>query len=521
MNLSKYILIFFLLFADSAYAQVQWVKKSFFDASGGLNDGFAATFIADNEAQSLENVVFTNNGNFKTRDGFAKLNSSTIGATVDAVGLKYYQPTSGTKFLVGVFSDNTIRKMDYQSGGGPDGTWDNITGSLTFVNGVNVFASFAIGEDTLIIEDGISTTAPYKWAGSGNAAALGGSPPNCTMVAYHKRHAFCAGNNSNPSTLYFSDLGDIEDWTGGLSGNVPIETNDGSIIRALVPGFDSLYVFKDDSIWRLSGDDKDNFQLQRMISDTGTLSKNGAALFGSDIFFISDQGDFYLYDGSVRLQKLSNKIQGTLDNSNFDRFQYSQVTVFDEDLYASISSIGSSVHDTLMVLDTFGLAWTKFTGFDANALTVADDGNGKDVLIFGDYAGFVYQYPEGTDDAGDAIATNYTTKWYLFPDLSINKTFEKLYIFANQAGDYSITVDVSEDFNLTGASLTMDINGTSSLWDSATYDVDSYGDQNLIVGELEPNLEGKFFRIKFYNSGVDEPIEIKGWEIYLDLSDRI
>lgn len=517
-----WLLLTTLFLATSlAWAEIVWVDKPFFDASGGLNDGFAPHFIADNEASQLKNVVFTTTGNFKTRDGFDDLNTTTVGASTATVGLKYYQPTSGTKFLVAVFSDNTIRKMDYQSGGGPDGTWDNITGSLTFTNSVTTYPSFAIGEDILIIEDGITTTPPYKWNGSGNATSLGGSPPDCSIVTYHKRHAFCAGKSTAQSTLYFSDLGDIENWTTGLSGNLDIETNDGSIIRALIPGFDSLYIFKDKSIWRLSGDDKDNFQLQRMISDTGTLSKQGVALLGSDIFFISDQGDFYLYDGSVRLQKLSTKIQGTLDNSNFDRFQHVPITVFNEDLYASISEVGNTRHNVVLVLDTFKLAWTRFTGFNANALTVGDNGSGQDALFFGNYAGFVYQYPIGTNDAGSSIQTEYTTKWYSFPDMNPHKTFEKLYVYANQQGDYDMTVNISRDFLTTGSALTLDLNGSTSLWDSAIWDVDLYGDENLIVGEVEPNLEGQFFRINFEHTGVDEPIEVKAWRMYIDQSDRI
>src|SRR3990167_8031972 len=279
-----------LCLAINSQAQIQWQPFEYFNNTGGLNNAFSTIAIEDDESPDLQNIVFTTSGSFKTRDGFDNINTTTLGASVIFTGVKYYSPSSGTKFLVAVADNDKIYKMDYSSG--PDGTWDDITGSLSFSIGQNNLASFTIGEDELIIEDGLNTTAPYKWTGTGDAAALGGSPPNATMVAYHKRAAFAAGDNSNPSILYFSDVGDIENWTTGLSGNVGVETNDGTSIRAIIPGFDALYIFKDKSIWRLTGDDKDTFVLQRMIPDIGTLSPNAVSQIGNEMLFMDGHGNF-------------------------------------------------------------------------------------------------------------------------------------------------------------------------------------------------------------------------------------
>jgi len=508
------------LVAVSCFAAIEWRRFDSFNNTGGLNDSFSPIAIEDNEASGLQNVVFTTSGSFKTRDGFDFLNATTLGA-ISCTGISYYEPTSGTKYLIAVFDDDTIRKMDYAIGGGPDGTWDNITGSLTFTATQNTLASFTVGEDTLIIEDGDNTTAPYKWTGSGNASALGGSPPNATMVAYHKNMAFAAGNNTYPSTLYFTDVGNIEDWATGLSGNVSVETNDGSQIRAIMPGFDSLYIWKDNSIWRLSGDDKDNFVLQRMISDTGTMSQQCVARIGNDFIFMSSQGDVYLYDGAIKLQLVSLKVDGTLGEANFSRFKYAVGVIYDTDYYLSISSASSSTHDILLVLDTFGLAWTKFTGMNINAIAVADNGLGEDMLVFGDYRGFVNEYPSGTSDAGSAISAYYITKQYRFPEIAPLKDWKLLRVFATQKGDYSVTTEMRNDFISTGKTESVSLLGESSLYGTAIYGVDRYGGQNLVIGRIEPNLEGDFFQIKFSNSNIDEPIEIKGWSIYLDESDRI
>ena len=511
-------LVLFLI--SPVNAEVNWLRSPFFNNVGGLNNSADSTAISDNEAADIQNIVFTTGGAIKKRDGFTLINSTATGASVACTGVTYYSPTSGSKFLVSVSDDDKIRKMDYSVGGGPDGTWDDITGSISF-NVSNSLASFAVGEDQLLIEDGLNTTAPYVYTGTGNASALGGSPPNCSVIAYHKRHAFCAGNDTNQSTLYHSAIDNVADWTSTTSGNFNVETNDGSIIRALLPGFDALYVFKDFSIWRVTGDDEDTWELQRMVADIGSRSPTSVKLIGNDIFFVSDQGDVYLYDGGVKLRRISAKIDGTLDGANFARFQYSVAENFDDDYYLAISNAGVSQNDTVLLFDTFNLAWTKFTGIKASCISIADGGVGENILVFGNYNGLFYEYPDGENDAGAAITGSYLTKAFLFPQISLNKTLRKMYLYANQEGNFNINIDVKKDFESTGFTDTVNLSGSSSLWGTAVFGTDVYGGQNVIIDSLEPNRTGKFFQFRFYNENADQPFLIRGWELLFEQSDRI
>lgn len=506
-----------LFICQPVYSATRWARFDYFKNSLGLNDGASTISIEDGEATDLQNVILTTYGSFKTRDGYAKLNSSTLGSSVICTGLIYYKQADGTEYIVGVFDNDTIQKMDYNIGGAPDGTWDNITGSLLFSAGQNNLASFAVGEDELLIEDGINTTPPYKWTGTGNAAALGGSSPNATMVAYHKRMAFAAGNDSNPSTLYFSDLGDIDTWTGGLSGNVSIDTNDGSIIRAIVPGFDSLYIWKDKSIWRLTGENKDSFRLQRMISGTGCLSPNAVVKIGNSFFFTDGQGNVYIYDGAIGLKLISTKIQGTIDNTSIARYEYVSNIAFENDFYSSVSTSGSGTHDTVIVFDTYNLGWTKFDGINANAMAIADNGSGEDMIIFGDYGGFVYYYPSGTNDAGTAINAYFATKQFSFPSVAgENKDWRKLRVYATSKGNYNLNIEVRNDFTTAGTTYAMNLASGGAVYGTAVYGTALWAGETLLIKRIEPGLEGNFFQIKFYNENVDEPFEVKGYQIYME-----
>lgn len=508
-----------LLVTQPSFAAVEWVQNSYFQNSGGLNNAFSPIAIEDNEASDLQNVVFTVSGSFKKRSGFASVNAFNPGATC---GIKYVKFSGGTQYLVGIFTNDKIYKMDYGASG-PDGTWDDITGALSFNVGQNDLSSFVVGEDTLIIEDGLNSTPPYTWTGAGNAAALGGSPPNATVVAYHKNMGFAAGSSSATSTLYFTDVGNIANWTTGLAGNVSVETNDGSIIRALVPGFDALYIFKDYSIFRLTGTDKDSFELQKMVSGVGVTSPQAVALINNQFFLTTGQGVVYLYDGAIGLKKISSKISGTLKTDlSFSRYAYVVSTVYDEDYYLSVGTSGSSTNDLVLMFDTFTLSWTKFKGMNINAMTVADDGTGRYKLFFGDYSGSTLKYPQGNNDNTAAIDAYYTTKQFSYPELGPSKDWKLLRVYvAEEATSYNLIATVFKDFDISGTANSIDLaTASGAVYGTAVYGTDVYGGDTIVTKRIEVNLPGDFFQVKFSNANADEPFEVFGFQNYVEKNDR-
>lgn len=172
-----------LLVGLPTVAQAEWRPFLFLKNTGGLNDSFDPTAIADDEASAIQNFVFTTGGAISKRQGFTEINSTAISATADFTGGLMYKQSDGDRFLVALVSDggtDTIQKMDYSGGtGGPDGTWDNISGSLSLGFGADDQADFATAFDIVVIEDGVNTTAPYQWTGSGDAIDLGGLTSQC------------------------------------------------------------------------------------------------------------------------------------------------------------------------------------------------------------------------------------------------------------------------------------------------------------------------------------------------------
>jgi hypothetical protein len=499
-----------------AYSSLNWVQYSYFKNVKGLNNAFSPIAIEDNEASDLQNIIFSTSGSFKKRSGFTDINDDRYGATT---GIKYVKFSDGKEQIFIISSDDKVYKMDYGSSG-PDGILDDITGGLSFSIGQNNLASFAVGENTVVIEDGLNTTPPMAYHDEAvSCVTLAGSPPNATVVAYHKNQGFCAGNSAYPSTLYFTDVGNLLNWTTGLSGNIDVENNDGSIIRALVPGFDALYIFKDNSIFRLTGDDKDNFQLQRMVQGIGVMSSQAVSLIGNQFFLTTGQGEVYIYDGAVGVTKISNKIEGSLKiNTAYSRYPYLSTLEYLDDYYLSVSSSSSGTNDTVFMFDTFNMAWTKFSGINSNAWTVFDDGTGKDKILFGNYHGTILKYPEGDNDNGSAIDAYYITKQFSYPELGPAKDWKTLRVYAAQeATDYNLTVTTYKDFETTGTETSIDLKSTTGgSYGTAVYGTDVYGGESINISRIEVNLDADFYKIKFSNSNADQPFEVYGYQMYVE-----
>jgi hypothetical protein len=524
-------LILLLSLSTKAYAG-DWQAIEFFDLTGGLNDGFDSISIANNEAQDLQNVVFTTGGAIKKRQGFTNINQSAISSTADFTGITFYKQADQDRFLVALTSDgatDAIYKMDY-TGSGPDGTWDDITGSLSLSFSTDNQGDFTIGQDTLIIEDGNGQTPPYKWSGSGNAEALGGSPPDASMVEYHKNHLFSAGDDSNPSRVTFSQFcnnstapGCIENYTA--TDIIDVETNDGQIVRSIKSALDCLYVFKDRSIWRVCGEERDTFTLEQMVNGIGTLSNSSVVIINNQFLFTTAECDVAVYDGGLNVEIISTKIEGTLETLNFDRCDDTVAVAFDdatgdEDYYVAVSGPGSGENNLVLVYDTYHKAWTKFSGINANAITTYEVGTLQRAIAFGDYSGTANRYPDTNSDDASAINAYWTSGDIRIKEIPSEKIFHQAQVIVDQEGDYNLEFEYTVNFTgSTSQSLSLDTPG--AVWDSAIYDSSIYADESTTIQLVDINKTGDFFRWKISNSFASQPVTLKGMRLWVEPTGRL
>lgn len=198
----------------------------FVDFRGGLNVKAAPYLIAENQCRDCMNVVSTVRGSIKKRFGNISLASVFPGTPTDLisifgtnVGSNNLIVTGGTK-IYSVSSGGLVQDISGAGSFSNNARWDQVTGPASG------------GQGPIYMMDGIDT--PVYWTGGGGVVswtASVGSVPNGKYIEYAANRIWVAGTASNPSRLYFSDLGDPRSWTA--TNVVDLDPNDGQTITGI------------------------------------------------------------------------------------------------------------------------------------------------------------------------------------------------------------------------------------------------------------------------------------------------
>lgn len=552
--------IFGLSHIDSVKAAVPWIKFSYFKNWGGLNDNLSTLEISDNEATAIQNVIFDNGGALVKRYGYQNITGATsppfkLGANVTGVpGIAYYQKTDGNKYLFAV-GNNAGQAQGYSktidaSGGVPTGAWTSQgTGNLpaSFTN--NQLVTFSQAENTLVMTvagSSSNTTYPSAWQATGNVYLFTGDAdcPKAKYNAYHKNILFVAGDPSRPSRVSFSDLtAGITTWVA--TDFFDLDTNNGQFITGLVSAFGNLYIFENNSIWQLSGTNRDDFSLQKMVDNVGTLSQQSIAIVNNNIFFITSQNDIAVYDGNFSVKFISSKIRNTIGQNNFNRapqalgLAYSSYRYKDLDYYAAESTLGSSTNNQVLLFDTYREAWTKLAAINPNSWAVIPNSTGINEMVFGDYNGLVYQYPSigSYSDVSNtcngsnvctvtspAIYSFYQTKWFRYPDVALGDKYMRLlktYVINSSSTSSTLQTEVKTDYAVSGNIYTFNYTPSGSLWEVSKWDEALWAGGGLNIDREEVNLGTQMFQILYSNSTADQDMSILGFETFIEPTDRI
>lgn len=554
------LVIFGLSHIDSVKAAVPWTKFSYFKNYGGLNDNLSTLEVADNEATDIQNVIFDNGGALIKRYGFANIAGSStptfkLGSNVTGVpGIAYFKNSSGNIYLFAVGNNNGqatgYSKQIDASGVVPTGAWlfqgiGKLPGSYTN----NELVTFSAAENTLVMTvagDSSNTAIPSGWQATGPVYQFTADAdcPKAKYNAYHKNILFLAGDPTRPYRVSFSDLTlGITNWIA--TDFFDLDTNNGQFITGLVSAFGNLYIFENNSIWQLSGTNRDDFSLQKMVDNVGTLSQQSIAIVNNTIFFITSQNDVAIYDGNFSVKFISSKIRNTIGQNNFNRaaqalgLAFSSYRYKDLDYYASESTIGSSSNNQVLLFDTYREAWTKLANMNTNSWAVIPSSAGINTLVFGDYSGLVYYYPNistYSDVANSCTGSNvctttspgiysfYQTKWFRYPEVSLGDKYMRLlktYFINSSSLASSIQIEVKTDYAASGNLYTFNYMPSGALWGVSKWSEDTWGGGGLNVDREEVNLGTQMFQIKYSNSTASQDMSILGFETFVEPTDRI
>jgi len=277
------------------------LAKTIITFGGGWATDFGPVFTGAPQGNSLNLPFFLRADNvFYELDGAPhKLGGSTLygprldesGSAVSVQGLYdfWLQGTAGseTQNYITYAGTQLLRSTSLSE------TWTAIKTGLETAKEpcFETFDAFMIWASTSTVD------VPQRWDGSaGTTSNLGATAPNFAFHVKHKNLLFAAGVATTPSRLYFSDTLDPTVWSGGGSGSIDIDPDDGDRITGIVSHKNELIVFKGPnrlSVHRITGSaasGSDAFARVPFVTGVGSINQNGLFRINDDIVFPSPRG---------------------------------------------------------------------------------------------------------------------------------------------------------------------------------------------------------------------------------------
>ena len=364
------------------------------------------------------------------------------------------------------------------------------SGSPT-MTGVDVvrFERYNWTEEILLLTDGVNPAAKYNGT-TYTQITHANAPTDPKFSSAFANHLWLAGDPAEPFNIYFSAPNADTDFDPANGAGV---INIGFTVTQMKAFRNQLYVFGQNQIKRIVGDNYSNFTVENVTNDLGCVAPDTVVEFGGDIIFLGPDGIRPISGtsriGDVELETVSREIQKTFENytANEDVTKLkalvirrkSQFRLFFE---ANTSlSLLAAIRKGPTAQSTF--EYSQLVGVEATAVASGYIGQFEFVL-HGDTSGKVYKQEEGDSFADDNIFSVYQTPYYFMGDPEIRKVFYKVKTFFKTEGEATINVGIDFNFGdseiVTPENFSLTTAGAASAFDAAStiYDTTDIYDGN-------------------------------------------
>lgn len=479
------------------------------DFSKGLNT-FDPEYISPlNQSPDLDNLIILDKG-FKKRNGDSAWNSSAMVSGATAVhGLGYLKFNSGTEFL------NAIAGTKFFTDSGLSGTMTDATGALTITTGQDNLWTPVVYKNIQIWFGG-APDVPFKYSGSGNAAALGGSPPSASTAFVCNNRVFAISTAANPSRISWTIIGDPEDWAGAGSGNADVVVSDGEALQCgVVTGPDTAILFKNTSS-HLAVLTRAPFPIYQLQKGNGVAGKNAYCYANGTIYIVTPGLRMKSTTDGVNFQTYPNDINDIWDSINPNRISFIQGIYYQalEWVMWYVSTGSSTTNNYLIIWDIKRQCFLRCTtGFKSNVIALVQNRR----LFGGQYDGKIYEklkatiFSDASETSPGAINGYWRTPFNSYSQ-DIDTVVHPHYINIVALTESASTLSFNYGFDFTSPSKTsvFSLQAAGSLWDVALWDVGVWGGQNATVLTQFISGRGNLFSFTIGNNTASQGFTVQG-----------
>jgi len=364
----------------------------------GVNRSVEKHAIAPNEFASLSNFFPPRKGYLRKRKGFYREPASNA----------HPQPGGGFFRLLSVVWANSPTLLDkiwatdginlyWKRADTPTSSWNSTTGTPMPATGVEWGFVRAAGPANPYHHYFVrSTGASIGVVNSG--VVFNGFGPVGTFTCHYKGRQWIInsdGQDGEESKVHFSAVEDFITWAPNVNaGTISISPGDGQRNISMQVYNDDLYIFKDQSIWKLNASsvDQTTYSPQLVHASVGCIGRGSIQVIDGFMYFVSQDG-VYRTDGTT-FERISDKLNANLasqipTNTSVKGYYSAHF----EGMYI-FTSPGSP---TINCFDTTTEEWVTWavnltTGGNAIPMGFVQYGRGVEKLYMGSDGGSGYMY---------------------------------------------------------------------------------------------------------------------------------
>jgi hypothetical protein len=278
------------------------------DFSGGLNNFWDPSSIAQNEVPFLQNLEFSPTGALSSRPPIAALDVEFPEADVFFNLLGYYIEEDGERF--GVFTSPTktyvynLNTEDWtQIWDSPAADFVQYQGYLIMcrINGAGAYWS-PNGAPGYDVSTGL-------WTITGSNTSVIATMPAGRGIELHQERLFLFGplNTATQSVMYWSNIaGEVElfpgqdwRWWDANNGFTSVNSGDGQWITGLVSGYNEVTVFRNASTYRFTFSGlPENGTMAKIQEGIGAENQNCIAFYENGLMVLSGDQLYAYFNGN-------------------------------------------------------------------------------------------------------------------------------------------------------------------------------------------------------------------------------
>ena len=259
----------------------------------GLNTQNNPSTLDSSWLTTADNIVLRESGRISFRKGFKQ----KVVPTGTAIGSMVEHNDQGTNKIFASYG-TSIYTIDFtapntafpSSGADVKHTVANSSGDWQFVNFNDRLHCFHSGVVPQRYDGSLGSGSKWTAHATDPASIVTLFDPSCAMGFYGR--IWCGGVAEAKDVVYYSNLLDGDDWTGGSTGAIDLKNVWGTDeIVALAPFYGKLVIFGKNNIAIYNSPETvGSLALDEVIRGVGCVSRDSVQAIGDDLVFLSETG---------------------------------------------------------------------------------------------------------------------------------------------------------------------------------------------------------------------------------------